>query len=112
MQAVKCHALLAIAATAAAAGSVTRAEPVEIVLHRINSAHRQNYDALERAPIRPWGELEQLRPLNDLLHVLRNPSAAAEARSLKMEAAAIISTATRRIFRSRRRVFPPTCDRA
>jgi hypothetical protein len=58
------------------------AEPIEVVLDQINAAHRQNYDSLERAPIRRWGELNELRPLNDLLHALRHPPASAKDRQL------------------------------
>jgi hypothetical protein len=61
------------------------ADPVKIVLDRIHAAHQQNYDALERAPIRRWGELNQLRPLTDLRHDLANPRVSAEDRTLPHE---------------------------
>jgi len=54
-------------------------------LDQIKAAHQQNYDSLERAPIRHWGELNQLRPLNDLLHALRHPKSSAAVRLLANE---------------------------
>ena len=76
--------------TLAAAMSVTcvtgpalGTEPAGTMLDQINSAHEQNYDALERAPVRHWGELNQLGPWNDLRHALVKP-----ARSSRMTAKA------------------------
>lgn len=63
-----------------AALDAAAAESAGVLLAQIESAHRQNYDSLERAPIRGWGELNQLRPLNDLQHALRNPVAGRQGR--------------------------------
>jgi hypothetical protein len=80
-------ALVATFALAGTAWAAAGAASVESVLDRITAAHQQNYDSLERAPIRHWGELNQLRPLNDLLHTLRNRPASTTARSLTSESA-------------------------
>ena len=73
-------------------------DPVKVVLDQINAAHQQNYESLERAPIRRWGELNQLRPLNDLLHALRHPQSAAAAPSLATESAVVRFDAIYREF--------------
>jgi hypothetical protein len=62
------------------------AEPAGILLQQISSAHQQNYDALERAPIRHWGELNQLGPWNDLRHALAVPARAARSHLQSSEA--------------------------
>lgn len=56
-------------------------ELVRVVLDQIDSAHKQNYEALERAPVRHWGRLNQLRPWTDLRHALVNPGRSAESRT-------------------------------
>ena len=62
------------------------AEPVGILLRKINSAHEQNYDALERAPLRHWGELNQLGPWNDLRHALASPTRSTRSRPQSSDA--------------------------
>ena len=54
---------------------------VRIVLDQIDSAHQQNCSALERAPVRHWGQLNQLRPWTDLRHKLVSPGKSAESRA-------------------------------
>ncbi len=81
-------ALAAAFTFAGVAWATQGAEPAEILLGHIHSAHQQNYNALERAPVRHWGELNQLRPLNDLRHALRNRRNPAKAGSVSGESVA------------------------
>ncbi len=63
-----CSTLAVVSALTGMVLAAEGGESVKTVIVRINVAHRQNYESLERAPVRHWGELDQLRPLNDLLH--------------------------------------------
>ena len=81
--------LAAAFAFAGVAWTTHGADPTTVLLGHITAAHQQNYDALEQAPTRHWGELNQLSPLNDLRHALRNrrsPAQAGEAAAQRFNA--------------------------
>lgn len=60
-------------------GTASTAELQSIELEQVNSAHQQNYDALERAPMRHWGDLHEMEPWNDLRHTLSTAARRNEA---------------------------------
>lgn len=62
------------------------AESAGIRLEQIDSAHQQNYVALERTPIRHWGAFNQLGPWNDLRHAVANRARSANSQRQASEA--------------------------